>query len=115
MSRWVYNPHTGGKAIPPEVKSRTEQRIREYGAMRHAGKFIRIDVRFRGALCYIDACTEPDIPADAKPPEGETRDQWLDRLRTTPQPLCRIRYFGDADRWSFACIPGLTRNTNPAF
>lgn len=102
MARWVYNPHTGGKRIPPAIQERTRQRILEYAQKHHAGKFIRIDVRFRGALCYIDAYTEPDVPPAMKPPKGETRKEWLDRLRNTPIHLCRIRYFGDEDRWSFA-------------
>jgi hypothetical protein len=46
MRMWVYNPHTGGKSIPPEVKHRTERRILDYAAKRHTGKFTRIEVRF---------------------------------------------------------------------
>jgi hypothetical protein len=57
MRIWVYNPHTGGKSIPPAVKARTERRILDYAAKHHSGKFTRIDVRFHGALCYIDAYT----------------------------------------------------------
>ncbi len=37
MAKWVHNP--GGKNCP--------------------GKFTRIDVRFHGALCYIDAYAGP--------------------------------------------------------
>src|SRR5260370_20710460 len=75
---WVYNPHTGGVKIPPAVKKRTEQRIRAYAEQHYAGKYIRLDVRFRGALCYIDACIEPAEPT----PEllrltGETREAFL--------------------------------------
>ena len=99
---WVYNPNTGGKTIPPAVKLRTEQRILDYANKQFAGKFSRIDVRFRGALCYIDAYTEPNLPGGSVPPTGETREQWLERLRNTPEHLCRIRYFGHEDRWSFA-------------
>jgi hypothetical protein len=98
---WVYNPHTGGKNIPPEVKERTERRILAYAARHCADKFIRIDVRFRGALCYIDAYTEPAKP-EGRPFTGETAEQWMERLRNTPLHLCRIRYFGNEDRWSFA-------------
>jgi hypothetical protein len=99
---WVYNPHTGGKNIPPAVRARTEQRILDYAAKHHSKKFTRIDVRFHGALCYIDAYTEPAVPRGSKPPAGEPRDRWIERLRSTPTHLCRIRYFGDEDRWSFA-------------
>jgi len=58
MPMWVYNPHTGGKSIPPAVRARTQRRILDYADQHYAGKFTRIDVRFRGALCYIDAYTE---------------------------------------------------------
>jgi hypothetical protein len=102
MSTWVYSPHTGGKSIPPGVRARTERRIVDYADKHYEGKFTRIDVRFRGALCYIDVYTEPDVPRGSPPPRGETRDHWLDRIRNTPLHLCRIRYFGNEDRWSFA-------------
>jgi hypothetical protein len=102
MPMWVYNPHTGGKAIPPGIKARTERRILEYAAKHYAGKCIRIDVRFRGALCYIDAYSEPDVPRGSAPPPGETRDQWIEQLRNTPMHLCRIRFLGNEDRWGFA-------------
>ena len=101
MSPWVYSPHTGGKSIPPAVRARTQQRILDYANKQYAGKFIRIDVRFRGALCYIDAYMEPDT-VGMSPPSGETREQWIERLRSVPLHLCRIRYFGDVERWSIA-------------
>lgn len=31
----------------------------------------------------------------------ETSEQYLERLRNTPTHLCRLRYFGPGDRWSF--------------
>lgn len=102
MRMWVYNPHTGGKNIPPAVRARTQQRILDYANKHYAGTFTRIDVRFHGALCYIDVYTEPDVPHGSVLPRGETRKQWLHRLRSTPTHLCRIRYFGDEERWSFA-------------
>ena len=102
MRTWVYNPHTGGKSIPPGVQARTERRILDYAAKHYPGRFSRIDVRFRGALCYIDVYSEPAMPRGSAPPPCETRGQWLERLRNTPMHLCRIRYFGNEDRWSFA-------------
>ncbi len=102
MRRWIYNPHTGGKSIPPGVKARTERRILDYAAKHYPGKFTRVGVRFHGALCYIDVYTEPDLPRGSTPPPGETRDQWIARLRSIPMHLCRIRYFGNEERWSFA-------------
>src|ERR1700692_353359 len=100
---WVYDPHSGGTKIPPAVRQRTEQRIRAHAEKHYAGKYIRLDVRFRGALCYIDAYTEPEEPSpDLLKVTGETREQYLERLRTAPLHLCRLRYFGNEERWSMA-------------
>ena len=115
MPTWVYNPHTGGKSIPFAVKARTERRILDYAARHHPGKFTRIDVRFRGALCYIDVYTERGLPPGAAPPPGETRDQWIERLRNIPTHLCRIRYFGNEDRWSFAWYTYAHEKYEPGF
>lgn len=100
MRMWVRNPHAGGVKIPQAVKERTERRILNYAAKHHAGKFSRIVVRFHGALGYIDAYEEPVLKG--KPPSGETREEWIERQRNTPWHLCRIRYFGNEDRWSVA-------------
>lgn len=115
MRMWVYNPHTGGKSIPHHVKIETEQRIQEYARQNYAGRYTRIDVRFRGALCYIDAYTEPDLPSGVKPPTGEKRAEFLERLRNTPTHLCRIRYFGDKDRWSFSWYTYAHEKYEPSF
>jgi hypothetical protein len=115
MRMWVYDPHFGGKKIPPAVKERTQRRILDYANKNYAGKFTRIDVRFRGALCYIDVYDEPDLADGSSPPSGETRDQWLDRMRNTPTHLCRIRYFGNEDRWSFAWYTYSNEKYEPSF
>ena len=61
-----------------------------------------IDVRFKGKFCYIDAFTEPYVPEDYDPKLfGESRrDERIERLRNVPTHLCRLRYFGDDDKWS---------------
>lgn len=115
MPMWVYQPHTGGKSIPPGVRARTERRILDYAAKHYPERFIRIDVRFHGALCYIDAYTEPDVPRGSAPPPGETRDQWIERLRGIATHLCRIRYFGSEDRWTFAWYTYAHEKYEPAF
>ena len=115
MRTWVYSPHTGGKSIPPQVKARTEQRILDYAASHYQGKFIRVDVRFHGALCYIDVYTEPDEKREFPPPPGETRAEWMERLRNTPTHLCRIRYFGNEDRWTFAWYSYAHEKYEPSF
>ena len=100
---WVYSPLTGGLTIPAAVRERTEQRIRRFAAAHHAGKFSRLNIRFRGALCYVDAYVEPEKPSAALLRAlGGTREEYLKRLRTTPTHLCRLRYFGRDDAWSMA-------------
>ena len=59
---WVYDPHTGGVKIPQAVRDRTRSRILAFAKKHYSGKYTRIDVRFRGQLCYIDAYTEPYVP-----------------------------------------------------
>jgi hypothetical protein len=115
MPTWVYNPHTGGKSIPHAVKARTQRRILDYANKHHSGKFTRIDVRFRGALCYIDVYTEPGVPRGTASPAGETPEQWIERLRNTPTHVCRIRYFGNEDRWSFAWYTYAHEKYEPGF
>ena len=99
---WVYDPHSGGVKIPKAVQERTEQRIRAFAEREYAGKFTRLGIRFRGALCYIDAFTEPVKPTPSLLKiTGETREEYMERLRNNPLHLCRLRYFAE-DRWSMA-------------
>ena len=90
--------------IPDVVKRRTEERIRRYAEQHFAGRYTRLDIRFKGQFCYLDAYTEPE-PAGPGwlPPDGrETAEERLERIRNTPIHLCRLRYFGDEERWGFA-------------
>lgn len=100
---WVFDPDSGGVKIPAPVKQRTETRIRQVAEAEFAGCYTRLDIRFRGVFCYVDAYTEPEPPGPGWPPAdwSETRDEYLERLRNTPTHLCRLRYFGADDRWSF--------------
>lgn len=102
MSQWMRDPDSGGVKIPESKKREVTKRIEQYAAEHYSGRYERLDVRFRGHFCYIDAYTEPDLP-EGWPPEDypETREEMLARLRETPTHLCRLRYFGD-DTWSFA-------------
>ncbi len=102
QKRWVFDPNSGGKKIPESKKREVTQRIEKYAAENYAGKYTRLDIRFRGQFCYIDAYTEPYL-SDGWPPEDwpETREEMMERLRNTPTHLCRLRYFG-GDDWGFA-------------
>ena len=101
--RWVYDPHSGGTKIPTAVQERTKRRILAYAEAKYAGKFTRIEVRFKSQFCYIDAYTEPYLAPDFPPPDfPETREAYTERVRNTPIHLCRLRYFGDEEKWSLA-------------
>ena len=84
----MHQPDAGGVKLPPAVRQRTEQRIRHYAEKHSAGKYTRLEIRFRAQFCYIDAYTEPSVPKDWPPEEWqETREQYIERLRNTPTPL----------------------------
>ena len=100
--QWVYDPGYGGIKVPEHKKREVKRRIEQFAAENYAGKYTRLEIRFRGKFCYIDAYTEPFV-ADGWPPDDwpETREEMIERLRNTPNHLCRLRYFGD-DKWGFA-------------
>ncbi|MCB9420448.1 MAG: hypothetical protein H6667_11630 [Ardenticatenaceae bacterium] len=99
---WVYSPGSGGVKIPDHKKNQIKQRIEKFAAENYAGKYTRLEIRFRGKFCYIDAYTEPFV-AEGWPPDGwpETREEMIERLRNTPTHLCRLLYYDD-DKWGFA-------------
>jgi hypothetical protein len=100
--QWVFDPDSGGVKIPDRKKTEVKQRIESFAAEHYAGKYTRLEIRFRGQFCYIDAYTEPSIPEDWPPADwDESREEMIERLRNTPVHLCRLRYFGDDD-WGFA-------------
>src|ERR671934_1318334 len=74
---WVFAPDSGGNRIPEPVKLRTEQRIRRYAEEYFAGRYTRLDIRFRGQFCYIDAYMEPEpLGPDWPPPDWpESREE----------------------------------------
>jgi hypothetical protein len=99
----MHNPHAGGTSIPTVIREETERRIRAYAEKRYAGTFTRLDILFRGALCYIDAYVEPPMPSRRLLRVlHETRQKYLDRVREVPLHLCRLRYFGGRKIWSMA-------------
>ena len=81
--QWVFDPHFGGVKLSQYRKIEAENRIKKCADQNLKNKSDRIEVRFRGSLCYVTALrTESD---------GE-------KFRF---PLCRLRYF-DMERWSMA-------------
>ena len=100
---WVRDPHSGGRPVPEALKLRITERILAHARKHYEGKYIRIEVRFRAQYCYIDAYQEPFVPADHDEKfYGETREQRIERMRNWPIHFCRLRFFGDEDRWTVA-------------
>ncbi len=94
MRMWVYNPHTGGRKAPPAVQERIRDRILTHAAKNYTGRYNRIDVRFRGALCYVDAYV------------GSSRH---------PLHLVRLRYNGNENSMSLAFYAYSHEKYEPTF
>ncbi len=101
MAPWVFDPHSGGVKIPENLKEQTKRRILAHAEKRYAGRYTRLDIRFKGALCYVDAFKEPETRGSVWKVTGEAREQYIERMRNTPTHLCRLRHLGQA-RWSVA-------------
>lgn len=88
------------QSIPDLLRWELPGRIQSYAKKHFRGKFTHIDVRFRGALCYIDAYSDPAVRSEELPPI-DTR-QYRDYLKTHDDKvthLCRIRYLGSTNQW----------------
>lgn len=83
---WMRHPDAGGVKIPPAVRARATERINRHAQACYTGKFARLDIRFRGVFCYIDAYTEPEEPsAELLKITGETREHYLERCGRCPR------------------------------
>lgn len=114
---WVLDPHSGGVKIPEKVKASTTDRILKYAEQHYAGKYIRIDVRYRNQLCYIDAYQEPHVVPESEYDASlyrESREEHVERLRNVPVHLCRLRYF-DENRWSMAFYTYSNEKYSPCY
>jgi hypothetical protein len=101
MRTWVFDPHSGGVKIPPSVQTDVRTRLERHAAAHYAGLYSRFEIRFRGALCYMDAFEEPSPPSlEMLKITGETKEEYMNRLRNFPNHLGRLRYCG-INRWSF--------------
>ena len=75
MRVWAKDPHSGGVTIPERIREVVKRRILDYAESHYAGKYTRIDIRFKGSFCYIDAYQEPFVPDDRDPSSlNETRE-----------------------------------------
>jgi hypothetical protein len=99
---WMLTPHAGGRKIPENEQDIIRKRILAHAEAKYAGKYLSIDIKFKNVFCYIDAYQEPYVSKKYPTADfGETREQYIDRLRHTPTHLCRLRYFS-IDQWSVA-------------
>ena len=101
---WQRDPDSGGVKINDSVKHEVKQRIIKFAETNLAGRYTKLDIRFRDKFCYVDAYTEPLEPVKKEwsPDFPETREEHIERMRNTPIHLCRLRYFGDEDEWGLA-------------
>jgi hypothetical protein len=60
--KWVSDPDSGGKKIPESKQQEVRTRIERFAADSYTGKYVRLEIRFRGQFCYIDAYVEPELP-----------------------------------------------------
>ena len=113
---WVYDPHSGGAKIPETLQHRLRQRILQHAEQHYSGKYTRIEVRFRGQFCYVDAYQEPSVDEHFDPQRfGITREQYIEQQRNTPIHLCRLRFFGREDHLSMAFFAYSSEKYEPCF
>lgn len=99
--QWIFDPNAGGIKVPETVKQDVVRRVTETAEKHFNGKYIRLDISFKNQFCYIDAFTEPKVSKNWPPKDWpETREEYINRIRSTPTHLCRLRYFGE-DRWGY--------------
>ena len=83
MSPWVFDAHSGGTPVPKKVQEETRAKILVATERRELKNLSRVEIRFQGSFCYIDAY--------------EKGSEILTHL-------CRLRYFSGRtpDSWSVA-------------
>ncbi len=115
MARGEGSPGSGDVKIPDVVKQRTEARIQAVAADEFPGRYLRLDIRFHGHFCYIDAYTDPEDEGPDWPPANwsGSREEYLERMRATPIHLCRLRYFEDEEAWEFAIFDSSSNKYEP--
>ena len=65
--QWIFTPDSGGRKIPEAMKQDVVKRIERIARRRYAGHYTRLDIRFRGQFCYIDAYREPVVTRNWPP------------------------------------------------
>jgi hypothetical protein len=88
---WTCGP-AQPKSIPAPIQVSVRQRIEAHAAENFAGRYARLDIRFRGRFCYVDAFKEPDKKHHPKPGWFEGA---AEQLRETPVHLIRQAHKDD--------------------
>jgi len=96
---WMLSTRSSGPKLTDNIRHETTRRLLAHAEKHYAGLYTRLDIRYRGAFCYVDAYQEPPKNLKPVPGSGETREQFRERLRTTPTHLCRLGYCG-RDQWT---------------
>ena len=93
---WSFDPDSGGVKIDDAVKRRIGERILRCAEAHFAGRYTRLDIRFRGQFCYVDAYTEPEPAGPGWPPPDwpETCEEYLERSKITSHFIRRYISFG---------------------
>ena len=52
---WVYDVHSGGKKIPQSNHEKIRKQVQVYAAKRPWKNKYKLQVRFKGQFCYVDA------------------------------------------------------------
>jgi len=84
---------TPSKGIPERIVAVLLERLKAHAAESWPS-CIAVNVRTRGAFAYVDA-------------QGATDSE--------PEPLCRLRYMGDANTWEFAYFTWAREAYEPSF
>lgn len=64
---WQRDPDSGGVKITDLIKVQVQQRITKHAEENLAGRYTKLNIKFRSQFCYVDAFAEPDV-ADGWPP-----------------------------------------------
>ena len=85
---------TSVPAAQYEALERTRRRLLAHAEKHYAGRYTRLDIRFSGVFCYLDAFITPTDDA--------------------PLHLCRLRHFTE-DSWSVAFYTYSHEKYEPTF
>lgn len=81
MAAWVYDPHSGGTAVPANIQYTVREQLRKHVQKQGYTAIRELLVRFRSQFCYVDAYIGDETEATH---------------------LFRLRYIAIPGHWSLA-------------